>query len=107
MQKRRHFLNTHIAGLTYYDAVLVFKNLEIGFQLDLEIDENNKFDPYAVAIYANGYKIGYIPKTSNKELYKFLEMGYSDAFDVRINKINPNEHPESQIGISIHLLPAK
>ncbi len=106
MEKRRHFFNAHIAGLSFYDATLIFHDLKIGTKLDLEIEPNNKFDAYAVAVYFNKYKLGYIPRTSNKELFKFMEMGYTDIFDIRINRVNPNKEPESQIGISVHILPA-
>ncbi|PID89149.1 MAG: hypothetical protein CSB01_03515 [Bacteroidia bacterium] len=73
MERRRHFFNAHIAGLSFYDASLIFHDLKIGTKLDLD---------------------------------KFMEMGYTDIFDVRINRVNPNEDPESQIGISVHILPA-
>jgi hypothetical protein len=56
----------------------VFEELKIGTELQLQAEENNKFDPYAVIVYYNGHKLGYVPRQLNKESHKFLIMGYSD-----------------------------
>ena len=35
--------------------------------------------------------------------FKFLEMGYEDLFEVRVNKLDLDEHPEAQVGIIVYL----
>jgi hypothetical protein len=30
-------------------------------------------------------------------------MGYDDLFEIRINRLSPQEHPENQVGFIIHL----
>lgn len=44
---------------------MVMNQLKIGDEVQLVREENNKFDPYAVAIMFDGYKLGYIPRTNN------------------------------------------
>lgn len=103
MNTKRHFIHGNIAGFTYWDGAEAFSKLTIGTMLTLQREENNQFDPYAVAVYFEEYKLGFIPRNQNKEVAKFLEMGYEDIFEVRINRISPEEHPENQIGMIVHL----
>lgn len=81
----------------------MFNQLQIGTQLRMKIEEDNKFDPYAVALYYGENKIGFIPRNENKEIYKLCEQGWNNIFDVRINRITPENHPEEQIGIIVYL----
>lgn len=102
-EKRRHFITCDIAGFTYWDGCMALERLKIGSQLQLMWEEDNKFDPYAVAVFFEDMKLGYIPRGENHDLSKFLEMGYEDIFEVRVNKLDLDEHPESQVGIIVYL----
>ncbi|MDR0755106.1 MAG: HIRAN domain-containing protein [Prevotellaceae bacterium] len=99
----RHFLNCHIAGFSYYDGVDVFYELKIGSELKIKVEPENKFDTYAVAIYFHDVKLGYIPRGENKLIYKFLQLGHENLFEIRINRITPDASPENQIGVSIRI----
>ena len=102
-QERRHFLTTKLAGFSYWDGAIVFSELHIGTELRMEREVDNKFDPYAVALYYGENKLGFIPRDENKEISKFLEQGWTEMFDVRINRVAPEQHPEQQIGIIIYI----
>ena len=99
----RHFDDFHIAGFTYHDGVDVFSELKIGTMLTLLAEPDNRYDNFAVAIYYREHKLGYIPKGKNKYIGKFLNFGHADLFDVKINRISPEEHPEHQIGIVVKI----
>lgn len=103
-KKQEHLANFYIAGLTYYDAPICFKKLEIGTELILELDLENKFDPRAVAIYYEEYKLGYVPRTENRIFYKLLKTGHKDILSLMIQQIDETEHPENQIRVVAHLL---
>lgn len=103
MENKRHLQNGTVAGFSYWDGAEAFEHLKIGTQLRLIRERNNQFDPYAVAIYYKDYKLGYVSRDSNHELSKYLEMGYSDIYDVRINRISPEAHPENQVGYIIKI----
>lgn len=101
--KTRHFINFHISGFTYYDGAEVFNQLEVGTKLNLKFEPENKFDNYAVAIYFKDRKLGFIPRIMNKEISKFLELGYDSIFETTINQISTMLNPEAQIGVIVKL----
>ena len=101
--ERRHFINFDIAGFTYWNGTLVFQELAIGTELQLKREKDNKFDPYAVAIYYKDYKLGFIPRDKNLEISKLCEQGYANIFEVRINRISKDERPENQIGVIVYI----
>ena len=101
--ERRHFINFDIAGFTYWDGTLAFQELIIGTKLQLRREEDNKFAPYAVAIYYKDYKLGFIPRDKNKEISKLCEQGYTGILESRSNRSSKDEHPENQIGVIIYI----
>lgn len=100
---REHLAHFDIAGFTYYDGALAFSELKIGVQLQLKLDEDNKYDPRAVAIYYNEFKLGFVPRSENRIIYKLLKVEI-DSFEVRIQRVDKKENPENQIGVVIHLI---
>lgn len=104
---REHLSHFDIAGFTYYEGVLAFSELKIGVKLQLKLEENNKYDARAVSIYYNEYKLGFVPRSENRILYKFLKVGISDSFEVRIQRLDEKETPEHQVGVVIHLVGSK
>ena len=104
--KKRHYSHFDIAGFSYWEGCTVFNDLKIGTELILLREKDNAFDPYAVAIYYNEAKLGFIPRNENHDISKFLELGHGSLFEVRINRISPDESPESQIGVIVYIKPA-
>ena len=101
--EKRHHSNFDIAGFSYWDGCVAFNELKIGTELRFEREKDNKFDPYAVAIYYGEYKLGFIPRAANHEISKFLELGYTNAFEVRVNRLTPDAHPENQVGVIVYI----
>ena len=99
----RHYLECHIAGFTYWDGLDAVNQLKLGAEVHLEIEPDNPHDSSAVAIYFETTKIGYVPKTYNKELSTFLFFGHGNIFETRISAIYPNNHLEQQYRISIRI----
>ncbi|HQF48357.1 DNA-binding protein [Flavobacterium alvei] len=100
---REHLAHFDIAGFTYYEGVLAFNELKIGVQLQLKLEEENKYDARAVAIYYNEFKLGFVPRSENRIIYKLLKVGI-DCLEVRIQRVDKKENPENQIGVVIHLV---
>ena len=77
------FMDCHLAGRKYYDADLVWDYLRVGQTLRLERDMQNPHDPNAIQVIFNkdneNYLLGFIPRSDNKQLAAFLEMGASTA----------------------------
>lgn len=101
------FMDCHLAGRKYYDADLVWDYLRVGQSLRLERDMQNPHDPNAIQVIFNkdneNYLLGFIPRSDNKQLAAFLEMGWTDIFDCRINSITPDAHPENQVHLTISI----
>lgn len=101
--KREHLANFNIAGFTHYEGVLCFQELQIGTSLNVVLEEDNKFDARAVAIYFGDYKLGFIPRAENRIFHKLLKVGFKN-FDMRIQRIDAAEHPENQVQVVVHLI---
>lgn len=101
--KKVHLTNFHVAGFGYWDGCEAFKHLKIGTKVKLVREADNRFDPYAVAIYYKDYKLGFIPRTNNHDISKFIDMGYENIFEVRITRITPDVHPEQQLEVVVHI----
>ena len=102
--KKVHLTNFHIAGFGYWEGCEAFENLKIGTKLDLVREEDNPFDPYAVAIYYREHKLGFIPRGSNHDISKYLDMGLDNIYDVRITRLTPDAHPEQQVEVIVNIL---
>ena len=83
----RHFGNFNIAGFTYWEGCMAIADLKVGSQLRLVREEDNKFDPHAVAIYYEDYKLGFIPRGENELISKMVDLGYVKIFDCRVQRI--------------------
>ena len=101
--KKEHLSHFNIAGFTYYDCALVFQKLNIGTKLNLVLEPDNKYDARAIAIYYKDHKIGFVPRTENRILYKLLMVGLKRNLQVVIQRVSKNEHPENQIQVVVHL----
>lgn len=99
----RQYFNCHIAGFSHYEGCLAINDLKPGVKLVLERELNNPFDPRAVAIYYDNYKLGYIPKTHNEDICTFLDMGYTEIFDARVQTVSPDSHPEAQVRVVVFI----
>ena len=102
-EQRKHFLDCNIAGFTYWDGCIAFEELKIGTKLELVREEDNKYDPEAVALYYNDQKLGYIPGNLNESISKFIDMGHQDIFEVVICRVDEKAHPEHQVHVNIYI----
>ncbi len=103
------FLECNIAGRQYYDATDVWKELEIGTELILRHEEENRYDENAVAIYyrrpsdQEEFQLGYIPQDDNESISRLLQMGYDDIFETRLSRIVPEAHYAQQLHVIVRV----
>ena len=107
--KKKYFMDCHLAGRKYHDADEVWNELKVRTPLGLRLDKENRFDGNAVeVIYTNDkreeFRLGYIPREDNEQVAAFLEMGWTDIFECRISKINPDAHSENQVHLTIRIV---
>lgn len=79
--------------------------MQIGTVLTLKLEEDNKYDARAVAIYLGEHKLGFVPRNENRIFYKLLKVGITN-FEARVQMIDDKEHPESQVQVVVHLIGA-
>ena len=72
-----HFAHFDIAGFSYWEGCIVMDRLKIGTKLELVREMDNRYDPYAVAINFDGYKLSYIPRFENEQFCALMDQGYS------------------------------
>lgn len=82
---------------------MALRRLHIGTQLRLVREADNKFDPYAVAIYYKEYKLGFIPQGKNQTVSQLLDLGYNDIFDLRVQQLLIDAHPEKQVSVVLFI----
>lgn len=111
--RKKFFMDCHLAGRKYHDADEVWDKLKVGTLPRLERELDNRYDPEAVAVIFDdeeiddSFCIGYIPRDNNETIAGILEMGWTDMFECRISKINPDAHPESQVHLTIKIVRRK
>lgn len=103
LEKKRHFMSCNVAGFTYHDGCEVFDQLKIGSPLRLVRDEENEYDHNAVAVFFGDTWLGYVPRQRNEQLAMFMDLGYEDIFEARVQQLNPQAHPEQQVGMVIYV----
>ena len=97
----------NIAGFTFWDGYMIFDNLRAGQELMLLREEDNRYDPQAVAIYFGDFKLGYIPRENNSMVSKFLDLGYTNIFELRVQSVQPEANPERQVYVALYIKDAR
>lgn len=87
-----------LAGLTFNVFPKDIEALLEGDSLDLTAEPTNPFDPNAVMVSKDGQKLGYIPKSYNREVFSYLE-----ANTKVIGKVVEKQANNFLLVISIHV----
>ena len=78
-----------------------FEHGKVGTRL--LVRSRTMFDAYAVALYLGDFKLGFIPRGENHDISKYLDMGLDDIYEVRVQRISPDEHPENQVEVIVYI----
>jgi len=99
-----------VVGITFEPAKSNFKKIVQqhyeGKKIDLVLDPEpgNKFDKNAVAVIANGLKVGYIPKESNSQIVNFMKKHDNHYSGLHVSLIDFNTaKPGEIVGMEIHV----
>jgi hypothetical protein len=93
--------HNYIRGLVYYDYMLVHEELKIDDRLTLKREPKNEYDKYAIEVYFEDKKLGYLPKTENKVIANLLDSG-KDVFAI-VQKID-SDKSETYRGLFVHVM---
>ncbi|APY07256.1 hiran domain protein [Winogradskyella sp. J14-2] len=74
-QKPIKIYDNYIKGLTHYDLNKVKKQMSVGDALLLRRERENIYDSFAVAVFYDTKKLGYLPAYENVVISNLLEQG--------------------------------
>lgn len=87
-----------VAGLQYGECVS--DNFTSTEELIYKRENRNKYDKYAVAIYKNRKKVGYIPKENSRIIASLLDSGIKLSMEVRY--FDANKEPWKRLWVSVY-----
>lgn len=72
-KNKTKLLSCSIAGFQYYEGPSLVNSLKPQNPVELQREPENKFDKYAIAVYYQNKKIGFVPRDENKLLARILD----------------------------------
>lgn len=88
-----------LAGFPYYDAESVWPLLQVGDLVGLHAEPTNPHDEFAVEVYWQDHKLGYLPRAENAMISRRLQAGA--ITEARIQCLNDSEDIWDRLSISI------
>ena len=105
-----------IAGITFHDLRDVWDELYEGAELALVREKDNKHDKYAIAVaLADDYDgdpddfdfdfiLGYVPRSENKHLATMLDLGWAEAFECELSRVNGSNPYKGSLYMKIYMV---
>lgn len=87
-QKPVKIYDNYIKGLTHYQFGKVRNQLVVGQELVLNREINNHYDSFAVEVFFDSHKLGYLAAYENIAIANMLEQGVS--FKAFVSKLTSN-----------------
>jgi hypothetical protein len=91
--------NGYLHSIMHFGFVDLKDRLRIGDELTMTRDSNNEYDFFAVGVYWNGVKLGYLPSTENIVIANLLDSGVS--MRVYIGKIDLQANPQHALSVVV------
>ena len=108
MSEKAYLLDTFVAGRQFYDADDAWPHLCIGTVLEMEGEPDNEHDAFAVSLWLadakRRYKIGYLPRAVNELVAVMLAMGWREAFDCVVSRLDCSASYDKQIGVTVRII---
>ena len=90
----------YIAGFQYYQGEQHENLLRENELLELRRQTENPHDYFAVEVYHNNIKLGYLPRSGNKIIARMMDQGV--RVNARVRSINPEEHPGRRVKVRVY-----
>jgi len=90
-----------LAGFRYYEGKQLWSEMKVGDTLQLVREPDNSHDPKAVRIDWQGHKLGYVPRTDNKALARFMDQG--SKAEARITRLKKSRNPWQRMEFEVYL----
>ena len=73
--------------------------MKIGETLTMKPDPNNKYDNHAIELHWQNVKVGFVPMSDNRHLFRLLELDLVCT----IREINPDEETWQMCKVKVEL----
>lgn len=103
----RHLKTFYVAGFQHYDGALVLDKLKPGKRLKMMFEQDNPYDPNAVALYYKKTKLGYVPRCENETMALMAFYGHGAVFEARVLQVDPDADPWNQVRVGIYVTDAR
>lgn len=94
--------HSRLAGFRHHAAPRLWPALKAGTTLSLAAESENPHDPGAVAIYWQGKKLGYLPRTENLVPGRLL--AHNRSLVVRIRRLVPDAEANHRMLLEVLML---
>ncbi|MDC1037447.1 HIRAN domain-containing protein [Candidatus Marinimicrobia bacterium] len=96
----RYLLNKFsIAEFCFDEGVNILEKMKIWETLRMKRDANNKYDNHAIELHWQNVKVGFVPMSDNRHLFRLLELDLVCT----ILEINPDEETWQMCKIKVEL----
>ena len=90
-----------IAGFQYYQGKEILSELKQNEPLVLAAEPDNQYDEFAVAIYYQTKKLGYIPRNENKSISRLLQAGVT--LNARVYAVDMNNNSWNAVQVAVYM----
>jgi hypothetical protein len=90
----------HIAGFQFYQGTAMEGHLKEDDALSLKRQSDNPHDYFAVEVYRNNKKLGYLPRSDNKLIARMMDQGVNVS--AKIRSIDLKAHPYNRVKIRVY-----
>lgn len=99
--EEQFYFDFYIAGWRYYDGYKIENQLQVGTNVNFQLEPSNEEDNKAVIVLSDskGHKLGYIPAFYSGFMFDVIEN--KQKYEAKIEKINPYAKPQLKVNISI------
>ncbi len=91
--------DNYLKGLVHYDFEKIKTCIKEGDPLKLIREKENKYDAFAIAVYFQGKKLGYLPAYENIVLANLLDAG--SQLKALVSQVNPTADIFTALSIEI------
>lgn len=105
---KTYLSDTHLAGRLYHRADDAWDRLRVGTKVALLRDPENRHDPSAVEVHfidgETDYMLGYLPREANELPAAMIDMGWGEAIECVISRIDPSAPYDEQISLILSIV---
>ncbi len=99
--RRVELQRSPVAGFQYHQGASIWPLLMSGASLTLVREPDNAYDPRAVRVDWQGYKLGYVPRIDNAAASHLLDSGH--VLEAQIVGLQDSDNPWGRVEFAIYL----